>query len=371
MRTKILPIALSLLLLLSACNLPGGGGEDAAAQVQTAAAETVSAQLTQNSALTPSATNTPLPTATQAATNTPGITNTPVPTSASSGGGSAGGGCDAIAFLSDVTVPDGTDFAPDATFTKTWRIRNAGTCTWSTAYSVVFSSGNSMGGPATQALTANVTPNSTIDISVNLKAPSTNGTYTGYWALRNASGQTFGSFYVVIDVVSGGSSGGSGSGSGKVFPAANIGQVDASGNVGSAPNAGSLSDVGVRAFVSFDISSIPSGATIDSVSVDFSGFDTQGNPFSSMGCLQAYAGTYFALDASDYSASGAGPDMSWCSTGELSTVFENDDVRARLQAALGSATTLQYQLRFSGSPTGSSQVRFLNGGMKLIVSYTE
>lgn len=368
MRAKIFSLALALMLLLSACNLPGGGGEDAAAQVQTAAAETVSAQLTQNSALTPSATNTPLATATLAATNTPSAV-TPLPTNtASSGGGVASGNCDVIAFVSDVTVPDGTDMAPDATFTKTWRIRNAGTCTWSTGYSVVFSSGNSMGGPATQALGSSVTPNSTIDISVNLKAPATNGTYTGYWALRNATGQTFGSFYVIIDVVAGGSSGG---GTGKVFPAANIGQVDASGNVGSAPNAGSASDVGVRAFVSFDISSIPTGATIEEVSVDFSGYDTQGNPFSSQGCLQGFAGSFFPLDASDYNASGAGPDMSWCSTGELSTVFDNDDVKERLQDALGSATTLQYQLRFSGTPSGSTLVRFLNGGLKLIVTYSE
>jgi hypothetical protein len=225
-----------------------------------------------------------------------------------------------------------------------------------------------MGGAATQNLTATIAPGTTVDLSVNLTAPHETGSYTGYWTLKNAAGQTFGdSFYVQIDVTSGG---GSGSG-GNNFSASAVGQVNASGTVGSAAHAGSDSGTGVQGFISFNISSIPTDATIDEVRVDFSGFDTVGNPFSSMGCLQGFAGTYFPLDASDYNASGSGPDMEWCSTGELSTAFINDDVADRLQDALGSATTLEYQLKFSGAPTGSALVRFLNGGVKLIITYTE
>jgi hypothetical protein len=350
-------------LLLAACNMPGGSSAE---QVQTAAAETVSANLTQVALLTPSATNTPLATATQAATNTPLVTNTPFATATTGGGSSAGGGCDSIQFVSDVTVPDGQDFAPDATFTKTWRIRNAGTCSWSMSYSVVFVSGNAMGGPATQNLTATIAPNSTVDLSVNLKAPHENGAYTGYWALRNASGQNFGSFYVQIDVGSGGSSG---SGDGAIT-ASNTGQVDAGGTVAAGAYVGANSGVGVQGFVSFNISAIPTDATIEEVQVDFSSFDTVGNPFASMGCIQAFAGSYFPLDASDYNASGSGPDMEWCSTGELGTVFVMDDVAERLQDALGNTSTLEYQLKFSGSPSGSTLVRFLSG-LKLIVTYTE
>jgi hypothetical protein len=63
--------------------------------------------------------------------------------------------------------------------------------------------------------------------------------------------------------------------------------------------------------------------------------------------------------------------MQWCNTGELSTAFINDDVADRLQDLLGSATTLEYRLKFSGTPTGSALVRFLNGGTKLIITYTE
>lgn len=358
------------LLVLAGCNMPGG---QSAEQVETAAAETVSANFTQMALLTPSATFTPLVTATFPATATPAVSNTPFPTSTTgSSGGGASGGCDAIQFVSDVTVPDGSDYAPDTTFTKTWRLRNAGTCSWSPSYAVVFVSGNAMGAPASQNLTATIAPNSTVDISLNLKAPHELGSYTGYFALRNASNQNFGSFYVQIDVTSGGSSsGGSSSGAGNTFAAANAGQVDSTGAVASAAHAGSNSGNGVRAFVSFNISSIPNDATIEEVQVDFSGFDTQGNPFASMGCLQGYAGTYFTLDSSDYNAAGAGPDMEWCSTGELGTVYVFDDIVERIQDALGSANTVEYQLRFTGAPTGTALVRFLNGGMKLIITYSE
>lgn len=354
-------LAAAGMLFLTACNMPGS---KSAEQVQTAAAETVSAQLTQSALLTPSATNTQPATATATVSLTPAVSNTPFATSTSSGG--ATGGCDVAQFVSDVTVPDGEDHAPDTTFVKTWKLRNAGTCSWSNSYSVVFVSGNSMGGPASQNLTETIAPGTTVDVSVNLTAPHEPGSYTGYWTLKNATGQTFGdSFYVQIDVT------GTGTGSGKTISASSMGLVNASGTVGSTANVGSDSGTGVQAYVSFDISSIPTDATIGEVRVDFSGFDTVTNPFASMGCLQGFAGSYFPLDASDYNASGSGPDMEWCSSSELSTVFINDDVADRLQDALGSATTLQYQLKFSGSPTGNALVRFLNGGVKLIVTYTE
>jgi hypothetical protein len=53
-------------------------------------------------------------------TSTPPPTLTPVP-------------CDRAAFVADVTVPDGTNFAPGTTFVKTWRLKNNGSCTWTTA----------------------------------------------------------------------------------------------------------------------------------------------------------------------------------------------------------------------------------------------
>ncbi|MCW5875211.1 MAG: hypothetical protein KIS88_11260 [Anaerolineales bacterium] len=373
MKTKLFMLGLVFALLLAACSFPGGNSANSAAMVQTAAASTVSAQLTESALLQPTATFTPLPTETPAATETPSVTNTPFATLPPSGGTGGTGGvnpaCDAMAFVTDVTVPDGTDFAPGATFTKTWRIRNSGTCSWSTSYSVVFSSGAAMNGPATQPFTATIAPNSTMDISVNLTAPSTPGTHTGYWMLRNASGQTFGSFYVIIDVTG---SGGSGSGTGETFVSTQFGQVTAGSGTSGSPHAGASGGVGVQAFASFDISSIPAGSTITQVTVDFTKYDTVTNPFATMGCLRAIPGNYFPLDAGDYNATVSGHDIEWCSASALSSASVSEAVKTRLQAAVNaSANTLEYRIAFSGAPTGDALVRFLNNGLKLIVTYTK
>jgi len=101
-------------------------------------------------------------------------------------------GCDRAHFVSDVTVPDGTVFAPGATFTKTWRLKNTGKCTWTTDYTLVFSTGDQMGGISSMNIPSSVAPNQTIDLSVNLTAPTSNGNYRGYWLLKNAAGRVFG-----------------------------------------------------------------------------------------------------------------------------------------------------------------------------------
>jgi hypothetical protein len=133
-------------------------------------------------------------------------TNTPVPT-ATSPAPTAVTYCDWVAFVKDVTVADGTTFAPGEVFTKTWRLKNRGTCTWTPDYYLVFSSGSQMGGTTAVRLPAYVAPGQTVDVSVTLTAPNNAGPYIGYWMLRNASGTLFGTgnkanipFYVDIRV---------------------------------------------------------------------------------------------------------------------------------------------------------------------------
>lgn len=371
MKTKLLIFGLLAALLLGACSFPGGNSANAASQVQTAAASTVSAQLTESALLVPSATFTPLPTATLAATETPSVTNTPMPTIASGGGGTGGTGgggvnpaCDAMAFVTDVTVPDGTNYAPGATFTKTWRIRNSGTCTWSTSYAVVFSSGAAMNGPASQPLTANIAPNSTLDISVNLTAPSTPGSHTGYWMLRNASGQTFGSFYVVINV---GGTGGSGTGQSANLNPVQTGQVFADGALGSNRSVGSENSNGMNFFVAYDLSSIPANATITGVTLTTQ-HNMTGNPFNDIGCLRLYSGKFFTLSVDDYNA---GTHIeTWCNSGELSSPKTSDASKALVQSALGSTNRIEYRFGFQGTPTGSTAVNFLGGSLQLTITYT-
>lgn len=198
-------IAFALVILLASCNLPSRVQEtENANAILTAAAQTIEASLTQaalaNTPTSPPATATqaaPLPTATLAGA----LPTTPLAATATQD-------CDKAQFVVDVTIPDGTTLDANESFVKTWRLKNIGTCSWTPSYKVAFDSGDAMSGPASQALTGNVNPGETVDISVNLKAPGANGAYKGWWALRNAAGVTFTKFYVDIKVGGGGGGGG-------------------------------------------------------------------------------------------------------------------------------------------------------------------
>jgi hypothetical protein len=110
--------------------------------------------------------------------------------------------CNNSAYVSDVTIPDNTVMAPGASFVKTWALENTGTCTWDTSFQLIFVSGSQMGG-ASSKLTSSVAPSQQVQVSVSLTAPTTAGSYTGYWRLADDQGNAFGeSVTVVINVSS-------------------------------------------------------------------------------------------------------------------------------------------------------------------------
>ncbi len=213
-KRRSVAILILALLFAAACNRPGSvatptlSGVDS---INTAAALTVVARLTQvgGDPATPVG-ETPLsltpnpPTETTASPPTAGATVTPGP------GGEA---CDRVRFLQDVTYPDDTPVAPGQSFIKTWRLENAGTCTWTTGYDLVFTGGEQMGAPASVPLEASVAPGETVDVSVTLTAPEAPGTHTGTWKMRNEEDQVFGigpeneAFFVQVLVREGGGDG--------------------------------------------------------------------------------------------------------------------------------------------------------------------
>jgi len=204
---QIFIIAGIMLLALLAC-LPialigiesGPAAARATQQAQaTQLAATVQALMTQNAVTptpaVPTATATALPptaTPTQPATATPASY------------------CGWVKFINDVSVPDGSVFSPGEVFTKIWRIKNVGTCAWTTDTRLVFVSGAQLGGPVSVNLPAYVAPGQTVDVSVTLTAPSESGRYIGYWMLRGTDGVLFGTgpaaqgaFFVDITVKEG------------------------------------------------------------------------------------------------------------------------------------------------------------------------
>lgn len=109
--------------------------------------------------------------------------------------------CNNSAYFEDVTIPDGTEITPGETFIKTWTLQNTGFCMWKEKYMVRFFTGDSMSGLDTEIEKAVASGRQT-KISVSLIAPTTKGTYTGYWILADEYGTAFGMpFYVQIVVV--------------------------------------------------------------------------------------------------------------------------------------------------------------------------
>lgn len=107
-------------------------------------------------------------------------------------------------FSADVTVPDGTVMEPGEAFIKTWRMVNNGTCTWTTGYRMYYYGGDQMGAPTAITIPQNTAPGASLDISMNLTAPTDAGDYTGYWRLLNTNENFFGTTaYVQITVGSG------------------------------------------------------------------------------------------------------------------------------------------------------------------------
>lgn len=98
---------------------------------------------------------------------------------------------DIVAYYADVTIPDGTSFQQGESFVKTWRIKNVGTCSWDSGYSLVFAGGEVMNAPIMNPLEP-IPPGAVTDISVTLTAPPRGGVYRSNWEFRNPSGEHFG-----------------------------------------------------------------------------------------------------------------------------------------------------------------------------------
>lgn len=129
------------------------------------------------------------------ATPTASPTQTPVPDVTEESGCTLN-----ASYVADLTIPDNQVLQPDVSFTKSWRIRNSGTCDWGSDFRLVFMAGSRMGAPTSVAVPA--TPSgATVDVSVPMAAPTEPGTYESHWRMQSDQGQVFGSTVYVLIVV--------------------------------------------------------------------------------------------------------------------------------------------------------------------------
>ena len=149
-------------------------------EVSEAAPTPTTAATVEPTAVVP--TDTPIPTETPLPTVQPTATEVPTPAVP----------CNKASFVKDVSIPDGQEMKPEESFIKTWRITNAGSCTWTSAYQLVYSNGERMSAPASVNISGNIQPGASMDISVQLISPKADGSYTAYFLLKASDGTIFG-----------------------------------------------------------------------------------------------------------------------------------------------------------------------------------
>lgn len=105
-----------------------------------------------------------------------------------------------LAFIADLTIPDGTSIAPGSTLDKQWEVENRGTCNWDYRYRLRLIAGSPMGVPAEQALFP-ARSGSRAMIRILFTSPLEAGSHRSVWQAVNPAGQLFGDqFYIDIIV---------------------------------------------------------------------------------------------------------------------------------------------------------------------------
>jgi len=227
-KLKIGILGILAALLLNAC---GAANQEptptpfSVEAVYTAAAETLSVQLTEAALSMPTATmtftasptNTAMPTETfqlgptsttgfiLVSTQIPLATITPGPSPTPTGSATSQTlGCHNAGFISHISVPDNTVMQPGESFTKIWEIKNTGTgeCAWTSDYRLVFVGGNILGSDSSR-IGQRVGTGAIVRVRLNMVAPTAPGTYTSQWRMATPERQPFGVVFSVTIKVPG------------------------------------------------------------------------------------------------------------------------------------------------------------------------
>lgn len=96
-------------------------------------------------------------------------------------------------WIADITIPDGTLMSPGQTFTKVWRIRNAGTVDWKGRYLKRIGALGGVGQVSTPLLTpiADTPAGQEADIAVSCKAHILAGSSVAHFKMSDQAGHLY------------------------------------------------------------------------------------------------------------------------------------------------------------------------------------
>jgi len=134
---------------------------------------------------------------TETATSETESASTPASNGGTSAQASFSADCLNSTYVADVTVPDNTRFEKGEGFTKTWRVRNTGSCPWPDDTQLTFINGAALSAPESVDVGALETGETT-DISVEMAAPDSDGNFRGVWRLTYGGGDPFGTSLTVV-----------------------------------------------------------------------------------------------------------------------------------------------------------------------------
>jgi hypothetical protein len=163
--------------------------------VRTEAVATYASSLTETLAAAPQSS----PTLTVRSTSTPLIVTATIEASPTI----TPNPCFNLMYISDATIPDGTQMKAGEVFTKTWRVQNIGGCAWRAGFTFRHAGGDPMrGDPVT--LTEAIPTGAIRELSVQLVVPGDqSGLVQSAWRMADENGTFFGDTLTVNIVVEG------------------------------------------------------------------------------------------------------------------------------------------------------------------------
>lgn len=116
---------------------------------------------------------------------------TPAPTATETIAPTAEPCTNGLAFLDDLTVPDGTSFLGGAVIDKQWLVQNSGTCNWDATYKLKWVGGSPLGAAEVQPLFPARAGTQTT-LRIQFTAPAESGAYESSWQAIDPDGNPFG-----------------------------------------------------------------------------------------------------------------------------------------------------------------------------------